>query len=78
MKFNTVFKKIRDEYSGYKLGIRRKVWNEGKYIYLFNSKKIFLEADKLRPNITEYEYKLSYKDYIAEDWEIIELSRRMI
>ena len=70
MTFKDIIPYIKD-----KVLVRRKLWNDNKYIILrnINSKDVLnvvYNDNKNKEKILSNDYHLSAEDILAEDWEI--------
>ena len=70
MTFKDIIPYIKD-----KVLVRRKLWNDNKYIILrnINSKDVLnvvYNDNKNKEKILSNDYHLSVEDILAEDWEI--------
>ena len=70
MEFRYIIPYIKD-----KVLVRRKLWNDNKYIILrnINGKDILnvvYNDNKTKEKILSNDYHLSAEDILAEDWEI--------
>ena len=70
MEFRYIIPYIKD-----KVLVRRKLWNDNKYIILrnINAKDVLnvvYNDNKTKEKILSNDYHLSIQDILAEDWEI--------
>ena len=70
MEFRYIIKYIKD-----KVLVRRKLWNNNKYIILRNINgidvlNVVYNDNKNKEKILSNDYHLSAEDILAEDWEI--------
>ena len=73
MTFKDIIPYIKD-----KVLVRRKLWNDNKYIILrnINGKDVldvvYNDSKTNKENILSNDYHLSAQDILAEDWEIVD------
>ena len=70
MEFRYIIPYIKD-----KVLVRRKLWNDNKYIILRNINgkdvlNVVYNDNKIKEKILSNDYHLSAEDRLAEDWEI--------
>ena len=70
MTFKDIIPYIKD-----KVLVRRKLWNDNKYIILRNINgkdvlNVVYNDNKIKEKILSNDYHLSAEDILAEDWEI--------
>ena len=70
MEFRYIIPYIKD-----KVLVRRKLWNDNKYIILRNINgkdvlNVVYNDNKTKEKILSNDYHLSTEDILAEDWEI--------
>ena len=70
MQFRYIIPYIKD-----KVLVRRKLWNDNKYIILRNINgkdvlNVVYNDNKTKEKILSNDYHLSAEDILAEDWEI--------
>ena len=70
MEFRYIIPYIKD-----KVLVRRKLWNDNKYIILRNINgkdvlNVIYNDNKTKEKILSNDYHLSAEDILAEDWEI--------
>ena len=70
MEFRYIIPYIKD-----KVLVRRKLWNDNKYIILRNLNgkdvlNVVYNDNKTKEKILSNDYHLSAEDILAEDWEI--------
>ena len=70
MEFRYIIPYIKD-----KVLVRRKLWNDNKYIILRNINgkdvlNVVYNDNKIKEKILSNDYHLSAEDILAEDWEI--------
>ena len=70
MEFKYIIQYIKD-----KVLVRRKLWNDNKYIILRNINgkdvlNVVYNDNKTKEKILSNDYHLSAEDILAEDWEI--------
>lgn len=70
MEFRYIIPYIKD-----KVLVRRKLWNDNKYIILRNINgkdvlNVVYNDNKTKEKILSNDYHLSVEDILAEDWEI--------
>lgn len=70
MEFRYIIPYIKD-----KVLVRRKLWNDNKYIILRNINgkdvlNVVYNDNKTKEKILSNDYHLSAEDILAEDWEI--------